>query len=311
MLAKSSISPGSSCRGRVPRLGDEAQALGRYVPLPVVEGPVATRLGGLPADEMTRRPASRRYRQLPGASDGLWPESSRVGDQRHHQLVIVSTKIATPLSLNIPNLGHKFPNMGIKGEDRESLADVLFTRGQQRVLGILFSEPNRSFPATEVITRAGVGTGAAHRELSRLVRSGLVTVTPAGRQRRYQANRESAVFPELYGLIQKTVGLAEPLRQALNPLAAEIRVAFVYGSVAKGTDTANSGIDLMIISEDLSYAQIYEALSAAEARLARTINPTILSPEEWQVSRQDDNHFIQTVVKQPRLLALGSDDGLI
>ena len=212
--------------------------------------------------------------------------------------------------MNIPNLGRNLPNMGNKGDDRQGLAGALFTRVQQRVLGILFSEPDRSFPATEVIARARVGTGAVHRELRRLVGSGLVTVTPMGRQRRYQANRESPVFAELYGLVQKTVGLVEPLKDALDSLAGRIEVAFVYGSVARGTDTSESDIDLMIIAEDLSYAEVYEALAVAEKTLARTISPTILSHEEWQESRQRDNHFIETVAKQARLLVLGSEDGL-
>lgn len=198
--------------------------------------------------------------------------------------------------------------MGIEGDNRQGLADALFTRGQQRVLGLLFSEPDRSFPATELIARAGVGTGAVHRELTRLAKSGLVTVTPVGKQRRYQANRESPVFLELHGLIQKTVGLTEPLRQALAPLAGRIRLAFVYGSVAGGRDTAQSDVDLMIIAEDLSYAEAYEALANAEATLARTVSPTILSVDEWQERQVTDNHFIQTVSRQPKLLVLGSED---
>ena len=103
--------------------------------------------------------------------------------------------------MNIPNLGMKATKSG-------GLADALFTRGQQRVLGILFSQPDRSFPATELISLAGVGTGAVHRELTRLVESGLVTVTPVGRQRRYQANRESPLFSELHSLVLKTVEAA-------------------------------------------------------------------------------------------------------
>ncbi|MBN1631445.1 MAG: nucleotidyltransferase domain-containing protein [Thermoleophilia bacterium] len=161
-----------------------------------------------------------------------------------------------------------------------------------------------------MIARAGVGTGAVHRELSRLVRSGIVTVTPMGRQRRYQANRESPVFAELHGLIQKTVGLVEPLKRALEALAGRIEVAFVYGSVADGRDTSQSDIDLMIIADDLPYAETYQALAIAETTLARTISLTILSPAEWHESRQRDNHFIETVARQPRVLVLGSEDGI-
>lgn len=212
--------------------------------------------------------------------------------------------------MNIPNLGRKLPNMGIKPAQTIGLADALMTRSQQRVLGILFSQPYRSFLTTELIAQAGVGTGAVQRELARLVSSGLVTVTPVGRRRLYQANREAPIFSELHGLILKTVGLAEPLRDALSALSDHIRVAFVYGSVAQGSDTARSDIDLMIIGEDVSYSEAYSALAGAEAALLRPINPTILTPTEWRQRVETRDHFAVTVVSGPRLLVLGSEDDL-
>lgn len=200
--------------------------------------------------------------------------------------------------------------MGSKRAATTSLADALLTRSQQRVLGILFSEPGRSFPATELIARAGVGTGAVHRELTRLTQSGIITVTPVGRQRRYQANPESPVFSELHGLVLKTVGLADPLARALDPLQGRILVAFVYGSVAKGMDTARSDIDLMIVAEDLSYAEVYSALAEAEARLARPINPTLLSPAEWRQRIETKDHFVDGIRREARLYIIGGDDDL-
>jgi predicted nucleotidyltransferase len=213
--------------------------------------------------------------------------------------------------LNIPNLGRNIPNVGTEEVHKTGLADALFTRGQQRVLGILFSEPDRSFPVTEIIALAGVGTGAVHRELARLVSSGLVVVTPVGKQRRYQANRETSVFPELHGLVLKTVGLAEPLRRALAPLAGQIQVAFVYGSVAKGTDTAGSDIDLMIISDDVSYAETFAALQKAETAIGRPVSPNILTLFEWRERRAQESHFVGKVAVQPKLFVIGSEDDLV
>lgn len=212
--------------------------------------------------------------------------------------------------MNIPNLGRNIPNVGSQEVHKTGLADALFTRGQQRVLGILFSEPDRGFPVTEIIALAGVGTGAVHRELARLVRSGLVIVTPVGRQRRYQANRASPVFSELHGLVQKTVGLAEPLRRALGPLSDQIRVAFVYGSVAKGTDTAGSDIDLMIIADDLSYAEAFAGLQEAETVIGRPVSPNILTLLEWRERRAQQSHFVGKVATQPKLFVIGSEDDL-
>jgi hypothetical protein len=152
------------------------------------------------------------------------------------------------------------PNMGMKRRRRNrgrqpatpGLADALFAKVQQRVLGVLFGNPGRSFYANEVIGLARSGTGAVQRELARLEGAGLVTATRVGKQKHYQANRASPVFQELRPLVLKTSGLGDVLREATAPLSSRIRAAFVYGSVAKGEDTATSDIDLLVIGEGLS-----------------------------------------------------------
>ena len=200
--------------------------------------------------------------------------------------------------------------MGISETAHVRLADALFTKVQQRVLGILFGQPEKSFLSKEVIALAGSGTGAVHRELRRLTASGLITVRSAGWEKHYQANRESPVFEELRALIMKTVGLIEPLREALASLSGGIRAAFVYGSQASGTDTASSDVDLMIVSEDLTHAEAYAALAIAEQVLARPINPSIVSLAEWRRRREDQNHFLENVSTHPKLFVLGSEDDL-
>lgn len=213
-----------------------------------------------------------------------------------------------PLAL-LPKLGMILPNMGKKTASG-GLADALFSRVQQRVLGLLFGQPNRRFQSGELIRLAGSGTGATHRVLTRLADAGLVTVTRSGNQKHYQANRESPVFHELHGLIVKTVGLVEPLRQALARKAGEIHAAFVYGSVAKGTDKAGSDIDVMIISDELSYADLYEALQSAEAVLARAVNPNVMSRSAWRAKRAEAGSFATRIAGGPRLFVIGSDDDL-
>jgi predicted nucleotidyltransferase len=211
-------------------------------------------------------------------------------------------------ALPFPTLGITIPNMGIDEQERTRPADALFTKVQQRVLGILFGQPNRSFLSKEVIALASSGTGAVHRELKRLAASGLVTVTSAGWEKHYQANRESPVFEELRSLVVKTVGLVDPIREALAPLADRIRFAFVFGSVAKGAETASSDVDLMIVSDDLSYAEAYAAVEVPEKRLARAINPTLYSWEEWRKRRETGDHFVKSVMEQPKIFVLGSED---
>lgn len=200
--------------------------------------------------------------------------------------------------------------MGRASPTKTSLADALFTRVEGRVLGILFGQPDRSFQGSELIAMAGSGTGAVHRVLGRLVESGLVTVTPVGRQKHYRANRESPVFGELHGLVLKTVGLAAPLAAALAPFAKHVQVAFVYGSVAKGSDTAKSDIDLMVIGEGLEYPELYEALQKAEEVLGRPVSPNLITVKEWKRKLAAGSPFVAKVWAQPKLFVVGSENGL-
>ena len=191
-----------------------------------------------------------------------------------------------------------------------SLARALFTPVQQRVLGLLFGQPDRRFQSAELIRLAQGGTGAVHRQLKRLEASGLVTVTRSGNQLHYQARADSPIFAELHGLISKTVGLAEPLRRALKAHAPTIRAAFVYGSVAKGTDRAGSDIDLMVISDSAHYADIFSALQTVETALGRSVNPTVMSPATWRTKRARKDSFVSRITTQPRVFVLGIEGDL-
>lgn len=195
-------------------------------------------------------------------------------------------------------------------EPHVNLADALFPTSRQRVLALLFGQPERSFFATELIRLTGGGSGAIQRELARLSQSGLVTVTRVGNQKHYQANPDSPIFTELCAIVQKTIGLAEPLREALTPLAAAIEAAFVYGSVAKGTDTASSDIDLMVISDTLNYADLFTVLESAGHRLGRPVNPTVYSRKELTKRLDDGNAFIRRVFEQPKVWVIGNEHDL-
>lgn len=188
------------------------------------------------------------------------------------------------------------------------LSGALFSNTQQRVLAFLFGQPERSFFATELIGLAGGGSGAVQRELKRLEESGLVTVTPLGNRKHYQANPQSPIFSELCGIVQKTVGLAEPLRAALAPFAKKISAAFVYGSIAKRSDTARSDIDLLILSATLEYADLFAALEHAATALGRTINPTIYTPAELAKRIKQKNAFVERVLAQPKIWLLGNEN---
>lgn len=200
--------------------------------------------------------------------------------------------------------------MGSEAIANTALAKALFSTVQLRVLGLLFGQPERSYQGAELIRLARSGDGAVHRVLTRLAESGLVTVTRVGSQKFYQANADSPIFPELRGMIVKTVGMTAPLQAALSPFADRISAAFVYGSMAKGTDTAKSDVDLMIVGDGLDYPDLYTALQGAEAVLHRPVNPTIYAVKEFSKRKRAGNSFLQRVLDQPRLWVIGSDDAL-
>lgn len=206
--------------------------------------------------------------------------------------------------MNIPNLGIIISIMGMNAINPSA---ALFSKVQQRVLGLIFGHPDRSFYTSEIIRMVDSGTGAVERELSRLRRSGLVSVERIGKQKHYRANKHSPVFAELQGLVLKTAAPHEPIRTALEPYADKIKMAFIYGSVATGTDTAQSDIDLMVIGDGLNYSDLYTALQQVEDRLLRKISPTFLSTQEWQRRSLQDGSFIKKVAARPKMFVLGSE----
>ena len=205
---------------------------------------------------------------------------------------------------------HNRPTGKKRSVPSSGIADALFTKVQQRVLGVLFGNPGRSFYVNEIISRAESGTGAVQRELARLEAAGLVTVTRIGNQKHYQANAAAPVFEELCGLVLKTSGLVDVVRDALAPLAKKINAAFVYGSASKGQDTSTSDIDLMVVSDTLTYADIFQALEEAIGRLGRPVNPTVYSQRELDKRVRRDNAFVKRVLSQPKLWVTGGESDL-
>ena len=189
-----------------------------------------------------------------------------------------------------------------------SLADALFTTTQQRVLSLLFGQPSRSFYASELIKLTGSGSGAVQRELKRLASSGLATVTRIGNQKHYQANSDSPVFGELCGLVLKTIAVAEPIRDALEPLADRISLALVYGSVAKGADRASSDIDLLVVADRITLEELYSALVPAEAGLDRRINPALYTSREFDERRAAGNAFLTRVLAGENMVLIGNEN---
>ena len=192
-----------------------------------------------------------------------------------------------------------------------NLSDALFTTTQQRVLGCLFGQPGRSYSVRELIAATGAGSGAVQREVARLAGSGLLSMDQVGNQKRYRANPDCPIHDELAAIVRKTFGLADPLREALTPLAEVIAAAFVYGSVAKGHDTSTSDIDLMLVSDTLTYGEAMAALHPLIEQLGRAVNPTLYTRTELRKRIEGGNSFVTRVLTQPRIWLIGGEHDLV
>jgi predicted nucleotidyltransferase len=191
---------------------------------------------------------------------------------------------------------------------RTSLADALFSATQQKVLGLLFGQPGRTFFSSEIIGRVGGGSGAVQRELARLEQSGLAISSRVGNQKHFQANPAAPIFDELKRIVAKTFGVAEPIARALLPLSSRIVWAVIYGSVAKHADTANSDIDILIVGDQLTLEAVFNALDPVERQLQRKVNPTVLTGSEFAKRVKAGQGFISSVVEGEYLPILGDMD---
>ena len=189
-----------------------------------------------------------------------------------------------------------------------SIADALFTKTQQRVYSLLFGKPDRSFYTNEIMRWADMGRGTVQRELDRLVAAGLLVTFRQGNQQHYRANTESPVYQELLSIVRKTFGVADVIREALEPLDSSIQLAFVYGSMAKATESQESDLDLMLVGDGLVYADVVKLLMPVETSLNRTINPTIYTEADFQEKIASHNSFVVRVMEQPKLMIKGVID---
>jgi predicted nucleotidyltransferase len=181
--------------------------------------------------------------------------------------------------------------------------DVLMPRNRQRLLGALFGQPGRTWYAAELARHLGVVRSGVQRDLKTLTEAGLINHYRKGRMTFFQANEEAPIFPELHGLILKTVGLADTLRETLRPFADDIRVAFVYGSIASGHDQPDSDIDLMIIGS-IPRMRLAAPLQEAGLELGREINLALFTPREFHARQRQ--HFLSAVLDKPKLFVIGT-----
>jgi predicted nucleotidyltransferase len=191
----------------------------------------------------------------------------------------------------------------------DQVATALFGKTRRLVLALFYSHAEESFYLREVVRRTGAGLGAVQRELKRLTSAGILLRSIRGNQVYYQAHRQCPVFADLEGLIIKTAGVADVLRAALTVVADRIEVAFLYGSLAKGTAKADSDVDVLVVGE-ADFADIVVALGEAQEVLNREVNPSVYPAAEFCRKLAQRHHFLTTVLEEPKVFLLGGEDEL-
>ena len=190
----------------------------------------------------------------------------------------------------------------------QSLATVLLPEYRRRLLGLLLLRPDEALHGREIARRTGLAAGTVTRELAKLAEVGLLRREKRGNQQLYSADKNCPVFAEMASILRKTSGMADVLQQALAPVAAQIRVAFVFGSVAQARETAGSDVDLMLIG-DLGFAQAVQCLYPVQAELDREVNPKVFSADEFAQKAASDS-FLRDVLCKPKIFLIGGEHEL-
>lgn len=191
----------------------------------------------------------------------------------------------------------------------KTLGDLLFGQTRGRILALLYGVPDQTFFVRQIARQIGTSVGSVQRELETLSEVGLLDRTAIGRQVFYQANRNHPAFIEVGSLIAKTSGIYHQLRSGLAPLAEHITFAFVYGSIARGIEDAESDVDLMIVG-NVTLDDVLAQLTPAEKAIGRPINPTVYSLKEFKTKTKDGNHFLTSVLQGKKMLLIGEEDEL-
>ena len=185
----------------------------------------------------------------------------------------------------------------------------LFGRTRSALLSLIYGHVDESFYVLQLVRSIGAGHGAVQRELRHLTELGLLERKMQGNQVLFKANRQSPIFPEIKSLITKTIGMHDMIRSSLAPLASQIQIALIYGSVARQAEKADSDVDVMIIGST-SFGDVVSALAPAQKAIGREINPTIFPLSEFRSKLEAGNHFLRSIMKEKKLFLIGSDHEL-
>ncbi len=191
----------------------------------------------------------------------------------------------------------------------QSPADILFGGYRRRVLGLLLLHPEQSYHVREIARVTDTTAGTLHKELTKLAEAGILSKERRGNQLVYHANRACPIFDELASIMRKTSGLADIIARALEPLKAKVKVAFVFGSMARSAEAAHSDVDVMVIG-DAGFGEVLQLLYPVQAELGREVNPKVFTEDEWTSKVAARDVFVRDVLSKPKLFLIGGPDEL-
>jgi len=189
------------------------------------------------------------------------------------------------------------------------LETLLGSRLRAKVLGWLFSHPDERYFVRQLTALVKEDSTNLSRELARLEKTGILVTTTEGKQKYYQANRQSPIFNELHGLILKTVGVADIIKKALEPRMADIKLAFIFGSVAKRAENRFSDIDLLVVG-DITFGEVVDLISTAEGALNRELNPVVYTLAEFNKRLSENHYFIRDILSGDKIFVVGDENEL-
>jgi predicted nucleotidyltransferase len=187
-------------------------------------------------------------------------------------------------------------------------ADALFPVVRKGILSVTFRQPKRWWYLSELADALGTSPSSLQREVESLAASGILDVRRDGRRTYYRPHEKSSIFKELRGIVQKTMGTPATVQAALAPLTNRIAFAMIYGSVARGTDRADSDIDVLVVSDRITLEELYRRLARAERKLRRKVSPTLYTSQEFRRRRNVRNPFLEKVLSGDRVVLIGSED---
>jgi len=192
---------------------------------------------------------------------------------------------------------------------KSPIVDALFPGLRGEILGATLMRPKKAWYLSELSAFLAKQPSSLQREIDSLSKAGILEQWKDGRRVYIKPDEASPVFLDLKSLFDKTTGLIPALEQMLEPFGDRVRLAFVYGSMARSQEESESDIDLLLVGT-VGLADLVPALRNAERTLGRAINASVLSAEEFASRVREGQHFLNAVLQGPKQFVKGNEDEL-